>query len=162
MTEICADRRSMIPLPRPVQSVTSFGYPIDGVHVSPTNPRARNESTRPTRQEKPTGLISFANGQYDLASASNESLYLSIHSGSSDALYRCRSTQILTVVLLTSKRPFRNWLSGVQLIEQRLRLLQIARVEPLGEPAVNRSEQFACLLQPALVAPEAGEAHCGM
>jgi hypothetical protein len=31
------------------------------------------------------------------------------------------------------KRPFRNWLSGVQLIEQRLGLLQIERVESLGE-----------------------------
>ena len=29
-----------------------------------------------------------------------------------------------------AKRPFRNWLSGVQLLQQRLRLLQIARVEP--------------------------------
>ena len=59
---------------------------------------------------------------------------------------------------LLSKRPFRNWLSGVQLLQQRLRLLQIARVEPFGEPAVDRSEQFARLLRLALVAPEAGEA----
>ena len=33
--------------------------------------------------------------------------------------------------------------------------LQIARVEPLGEPAVNRSQQFARLLHLALVAREA-------
>jgi hypothetical protein len=49
-------------------------------------------------------------------------------------------------------------LSGVQLIEQRLRFLQIARVETLRKPAANRSKQFARLLQPPLVTPEAGEA----
>jgi hypothetical protein len=45
-------------------------------------------------------------------------------------------------------RPFRNWLSGVQLIEQRLRLLQIARVEPFGEPAVTgaNSSRACCTL----------------
>ena len=43
--------------------------------------------------------------------------------------------------------------------EQRLRLLQIARVEPFREPAVDRSKQFARLLRLALVAPEAREAH---
>ena len=93
----------MIPCRGPYGRSLPFGYPIDGVHVNPTNPRVRNESTRPTRQEKPTGLISFANGQYDLASASNEWLYLSIHSDSSEALFKCRSTQSLTVVSLTSK-----------------------------------------------------------
>ena len=45
-----------------------------------------------------------------------------------------------------------------QLLEQRLRVLQIARVKALGEPAVDRREQFARLLHLALVAPEAGEA----
>jgi hypothetical protein len=34
-----------------------------------------------------------------------------------------------------------------QLRQQRLRFLQIERVEPFGEPAVNRSEQFASLLR---------------
>jgi hypothetical protein len=58
------------------------------------------------------------------------------------------------------ERPFRNWLSGVQLIEQRLRLFQIARIEALRKPAVNRSKQFASLLRLALVTPEAREAHC--
>jgi hypothetical protein len=48
-----------------------------------------------------------------------------------------------------------------QLLQKRLRLLQIARVEPFREPAVNRSEQFARLLHLALVAPEACEAHGG-
>src|SRR5262245_35175875 len=48
-----------------------------------------------------------------------------------------------------------------QLCQQRLRLLQIARVETLSEPPEHRSQQFARLLHLALVAPEAGEAHCG-
>src|SRR5262249_55529467 len=47
-----------------------------------------------------------------------------------------------------------------QILQQRLRLLQIARVEPLSEPPVHRSQQIARLLHLALVAPEAREA-CG-
>ena len=43
---------------------------------------------------------------------------------------------------------------GVQLVEQRLGLLQIERVEPLGKPPVDRSEQFVSLLRLTLVAPE--------
>jgi hypothetical protein len=50
---------------------------------------------------------------------------------------------------------------SLQLIEQSLRLLQIARVEAFGEPPVNRSKQFARLLHLALVAPEPRHAHCG-
>jgi hypothetical protein len=42
----------------------------------------------------------------------------------------------------TKSGRFRNWLSGVQLIEQRLSLLQIERVETLGEPAVDRDVTF--------------------
>ena len=45
-------------------------------------------------------------------------------------------------------------LSGVQLIEQSLGLLQIERVEAFREPAIDRSEQFASLLRFAPVAPE--------
>ncbi len=41
-----------------------------------------------------------------------------------------------------SKRPFRNWLSGVQLVEQRLCLLQVERVEAFSEPAIGRSEKI--------------------
>jgi hypothetical protein len=55
-------------------------------------------------------------------------------------------------------------LTGVsrrQLLQQRLRLLQIMRVEPLRTPPVNRSKQFARLLRLALVTPEACETHCG-
>ena len=44
-----------------------------------------------------------------------------------------------------------------QLVEQRLRLLQIERVEALGEPAVDRSEKLASLIPLALIAPEARE-----
>ena len=45
-----------------------------------------------------------------------------------------------------------------QLVQQRLRLLQIERVKALIEPAVDRSQQFARLLHLALVTPEACEA----
>src|SRR5215472_15282323 len=48
-----------------------------------------------------------------------------------------------------------------QLLNQRLRLLQIARVKALSKPPVNRRQQFARLLHLALVTPEACEAHCG-
>jgi hypothetical protein len=48
-----------------------------------------------------------------------------------------------------------------QLLQQRLRLLPIARVEPFGEPAVDRSQGFARFLHLALVAPEARKAHGG-
>src|SRR6516165_8528238 len=41
-----------------------------------------------------------------------------------------------------------------QLIEQLLSLFQIARVEPFGKPAVDRSEQLASLIPLALIAPE--------
>jgi hypothetical protein len=58
--------------------------------------------------------------------------------------------------ILSSEVP---WASTRQLVEQRLRLFQIARVEPLRKPPVNRSQQFACLLHLALVAPEACHAH---
>src|SRR5262249_36862878 len=51
-------------------------------------------------------------------------------------------------------------LSG-QLGKQRLRLLQIERVEPFDEPAADWSEQFASLLPLPLVAPEAREVHRG-
>ena len=55
-----------------------------------------------------------------------------------------------------SNKPLRR-----QLLQQRLRFLQIARVEAFSEPAVDRSEQFARLLRLAPVAPEVREAHCG-
>src|SRR6516165_3236600 len=48
-----------------------------------------------------------------------------------------------------------------QLLRQRLRLLQVARIEPLRKPPVNRSQQLARLLHVALVTREARKAHCG-
>ena len=57
--------------------------------------------------------------------------------------------------------PARCVKSRRQLLQQRLRLLQIARVESLRKPPVNRSQQFPSLLRLALVAPEAREACCG-
>jgi hypothetical protein len=48
----------------------------------------------------------------------------------------------------------RNSVSGAQPVEERLGLLQIARVEAFGEPAVDRSEKLACLIPLALIAPE--------
>src|ERR1700731_974605 len=51
--------------------------------------------------------------------------------------------------------------SRCQRVEQRLRLFQIACVEPFRKPPIHRSQQFARLLHLALVAPEACEAHGG-
>ena len=40
-----------------------------------------------------------------------------------------------------------------------LGLLQIERIEPFGEPAVDRCEKLAGLIPLALIAPEARHAH---
>jgi hypothetical protein len=61
----------------------------------------------------------------------------------------------LLALLPKPKRPFRNWLSGVQLTKESLGLLQVERVETLGKPAVDRSENVAGLIPLALIAPEA-------
>jgi hypothetical protein len=53
----------------------------------------------------------------------------------------------------------RNWWSGVQFIEQRLRFLQIECIEALGEPAVDRSEKLAGRILLTLIAPEPRHAH---
>ena len=45
--------------------------------------------------------------------------------------------------------------------QQRFGVLQVSRIEPLGEPPVDRGEEIAGLLALALVAPEAGEAGGG-
>jgi len=58
-----------------------------------------------------------------------------------------------------SKRPFRNRLSVVQLVEQRLGLLQIERVEAFGEPAVDRREQLARFVPLALITPKPRHTH---
>ena len=65
----------------------------------------------------------------------------------------------LSLVYSISAAPFD--ISRPQLLQQRLRLLQIARAKSLSEPPVHRSQQFASLLRPALVAPEACEAGGG-
>jgi len=46
-----------------------------------------------------------------------------------------------------------------QCVDQRLRFLQIARVEPLSEPAIGRSEKIASLILPTLIAPQPRHAH---
>ena len=51
--------------------------------------------------------------------------------------------------------------SLLELLEQRLRLLKVRRVETLGKPAVDRREEVAGFVALALVAPEAGEAGGG-
>jgi hypothetical protein len=48
-----------------------------------------------------------------------------------------------------------------ELVEQRLRFLQVAGVEAFGEPAVDRREQTVGLRLLALVAPESGETDRG-
>ena len=49
----------------------------------------------------------------------------------------------------------------LQFGQQRLCLVQIARIKPFGEPAVDRSEQIAGLISVPLIAPEPRHAHCG-
>ena len=49
-----------------------------------------------------------------------------------------------------TQRRSRNWLSGMQFIEQDLDLFQIVCIEALDEPAVDRSEKLAGLLLLAL------------
>ena len=48
-----------------------------------------------------------------------------------------------------------------QLLQQRLRLRQIARIEPFSEPAVDRSKPFVSLPRLFLVAPRRCQAYCG-
>src|SRR6266850_5387878 len=46
-------------------------------------------------------------------------------------------------------------------LQQGLRLLQVGSIEPLGEPAIDRRQQVACLGALALLLPQASEAHGG-
>src|SRR4029077_20354611 len=48
-----------------------------------------------------------------------------------------------------------------QFLKQRLRFLQIERVEAFGEPPVHRSEDIAGFVAFPLITPEAGEVHGG-
>src|ERR1041384_5734498 len=47
--------------------------------------------------------------------------------------------------------------SSSQLVEQRLRPLQIGRAKSLGEPAIERAEKVARFRSPPLFAPQPGE-----
>jgi hypothetical protein len=53
----------------------------------------------------------------------------------------------------------RQALSCRQLLKQRLRLFQIERVEPFGEPVVDWRKKIAGLLPLTLIAPEPRHAH---
>src|SRR6266850_116266 len=58
----------------------------------------------------------------------------------------------------SSKRPFRNRLSDVQLLQQRLGLPQVERIKSFGEPAVDRRKKITGFAAPVLFAPEARQA----
>src|ERR1700720_404885 len=47
--------------------------------------------------------------------------------------------------------------SSRQLIEERLRLLQVGGVEAFGKPAIDRGDEVAGFGAPALLAPQPGE-----
>src|SRR4029077_3482701 len=51
--------------------------------------------------------------------------------------------------------------SSSELVQQRLRLFQIARVESFGEPTIDRSEKLASFVPLTLVVPEPRHAHGG-
>jgi hypothetical protein len=68
--------------------------------------------------------------------------------------------EVLKSAKTGSRGAFQLALSG-QVIEQCLRLFQIKRVDPFGEPAVDRSKKLASLLPLDLRTPETREAHCG-
>src|SRR5262245_553724 len=69
-----------------------------------------------------------------------------------------RDATLLFEVLLrttnTLQEGHRSWIGLLrQLIQERLRVLEILRVEPLGEPAVDRGEQGARFDRLALAVP---------
>jgi hypothetical protein len=59
--------------------------------------------------------------------------------GATNGLMRCNKIGAVS----------KNRLLGVQFIQQRLRLLQVERVEAFGEPAVDRSEHLVGFVAPA-------------
>src|SRR5471030_1153928 len=71
----------------------------------------------------------------------------------------------LRSLLLGSRRvgegSTRRALRRCYLFQQRLRLLQVTRVETFSEPAVDRSQQFSSLLRFPLITPEPRHAHGG-
>ncbi len=78
---------------------------------------------------------------------------LLLHAMTSRELWIFRSLEAV------SKEAVRSSLSGVQLGEQRLGLLQIERVETFGEPAIDRSEKRAGRIPFALIAPQPRDAN---
>src|SRR5262245_32274235 len=58
-------------------------------------------------------------------------------------------------------RPDRRGGSLEERVEQRLGLLQVRSLKALGEPAVDRCQQLASRHEPALLLPQASEAHGG-
>ena len=58
-----------------------------------------------------------------------------------------------------TKWLFRNWLSDMQIVEQRPSILQIERVESFSKPVIDRSDKIAGLVLLALVAPQLRHAH---
>ena len=75
----------------------------------------------------------------------------------SSRMARLNRSWIVTASRSLTKRGTVVW---GQLVEQGLSLLQIERVEALGEPAVDRCEQIASLIPLALITPEPRHAHC--
>ena len=58
--------------------------------------------------------------------------------------------------------PLRNSMSGAQLVEERRGLFQIECLKAFGEPAVDRSNKVASLLQLTLFAPKVIEKWCNL
>ena len=71
---------------------------------------------------------------------------------------RLRDGPLPDLCAATKSGQCRDCGSGIQLIEQPLSLLEIARVETFGKPAADRSEKIAGLIPLALIAPEPREA----
>src|SRR4051794_9167082 len=66
------------------------------------------------------------------------------------------------MMVSSSARPCPMWSSAsrrhsTELVKQRLCVLQVRRVEPLGEPSVKGGEEVDGPLTLALAGPEAGE-----
>ena len=88
---------------------------------------------------------------------------LCVNGARSQARLRCWRVQKERRAVVSIKRTQRRTSNGrsPQLVQQRLRLLQIGHVEALAEPAVNRREEVAGLGSAALVAAQPGKAHGG-
>src|SRR3954453_23846511 len=88
-----------------------------------------------------------------MRAASEQRIPSAAGGGSAEAIWTMRHPDLF----LPSARAIRR--RRAELIEQRFGLQQIRRVEPFGEPAVDRREHGVGLIGPALVSPELGEAN---